>query len=61
MEELLNLKKKVILSLFSGTNSWTKPYENDNRFKIITLDNNVDFKTNADIQMDILQWGYPII
>lgn len=58
MEELLNLKKKVILSLFSGTNSWTKPYENDNRFKIITLDNNVDFKTNADIQMDILQWDY---
>lgn len=52
------METKVILSLFSGTDSWTKPYENNDRFKIIRLDNNIDFKTNAEIQMDILQWDY---
>ena len=47
-----------ILSLFSGTGSWTKPYENDSSFNIIQLDNNTDMLTNADIQEDILKWDY---
>ena len=56
--EMETTKQINILSLFSGTDSWTKPFENNPNVKVITLDNNTDMKTNATIQEDILKWNY---
>ncbi len=45
-----------ILELFKGTGSWSKPYLNNNKYEVITLD--IDNNFNPVINIDILKWDY---